>query len=1370
MCAGLVTPFTTDGTPGGVWSSDNTSVAVVDPSSGVVTGVNAGSAVITYKVIGCGTFTTTKTITVNATVVAGTISGASSVCVGSATSFTSSGTANGAWSSDNTAVAIVNTSGIVTALTPGNATITYTVTGCGGQFSVSKQVTVNATVTAGIVSGASAICATSQTAFTASGTAGGVWSSDNTNAATVDANTGLITGVNAGSANITYTVNGCGGPSVSSKSITVNPSATAGVINGTTDLGCPGSTVQFTTTGTPGGVWSSNHPEIASVSSIGMVTCAGPGDAIITYTVTGCGGQETAQLPVTVTSNAVAGTITGGSLLPICPGSSLVFATDGTTGGVWSSSNTAVATVDETTGEINCIAAGDAMIRYTVNGCSGPVFTEKQVSIAPSVTAGTLSGSSSLCAGSSITLSRSGGVPGGTWISSNPGVATVSNTGVVTGVAAGTVSITYTVTGCNIASTPAKNVTVNASVNAGTMSGPSAVCVGATIQMATNGQSGGTWSSSNTSRATVTNAGVVKGFTAGTVTISYTLSGCGTPVANKQITITASATAGTITGATSVCAGSSITLGRSGGTAGGTWSSSNTTIATVNANGTVTGISGGNVTISYIVGCNSATATKQITISPLVTAGVISGTSNTMCPGSTPTFTSNGTAGGVWSSNHPEFATVNASTGVINCVSAGTVIITYTVNGCGGPLSAQKSITVTTSANAGLVSGTSNTMCSGSTTTFSSNGTPGGTWSSSNTNVATVNANTGLINCVSAGTAMIRYTVNGCSGPVGSTPKAITVASSVTAGTLSGSSSLCAGSTITLSRSGGTAGGTWISSNTNVATVSNTGVVTGVAAGTASITYTVTGCNTASTPAKQVTVNASVNAGIISGASSVCVSSTIQMTTNGQSGGTWSSSNTNRATVNSSGLVRGFAVGTVTISYTLNGCGTPVAQKQITINAAANAGSIAGSSSVCTGSTITLSSNGTSGGAWSSDNTSRATVNSNGVVTGISAGNVTISYKVTGCTVATATKQITVSAALTANNTQIGSNNPVCTGSTITLTAGGGSSYKWSGPNGYTSTQQNPVISNATAAKAGTYSVLISNGNCSITKSVNVTVASAVGGTVLVNGSASANTCYGNTVTISLTGQTGGVTRWEYSTNANSWQTINTNATTITRTVTSNTAFRAIVAINPSCSPTTSSVANVTVTSTGIGGTVSIANSVVCNGSSAVFSLSGNTGSVVRWEYSLNGGFTWTPVNNNTSTSLTYSNATQNRRYRAVVRSCFGNNTVYSTSTAITVINCNSRTTAEAPVTKGTEDALSVATLEATAYPNPSQSYFNLKVKSSNSADVEIKIFDITGKQVGQLKGAAIETFRFGNTLVAGTYIVEVRQGAERVTTKVIKQ
>src|SRR6185436_2182498 len=182
------------------------------------------------------------------------------------------------------------------------------------------------------------------------------------------------------------------------------------------------------------------------------------------------------------------------------------------------------------------------------------------------------------------------------------------------------------------------------------------------------------------------------------------------------------------------------------GDGGGAWSSTNTSVATVNVStGVVTAVAAGTTDIVYtVIACNGnpLTSFKTLTVSASVTAGTVSGTSP-ICIGATTTYSSNGTAGGAWSSTNTSVATVNSVTGLVTAVAAGTTDITYTVSsGCGSPVSAFKTITISPNANAGTVSGTT-PICIGATTTYTSNGTAGGAWSSTNTSVATVNASTG---------------------------------------------------------------------------------------------------------------------------------------------------------------------------------------------------------------------------------------------------------------------------------------------------------------------------------------------------------------------------------------------------------------------------------------------------------------------------------------------------------------------------------------------------------------------------------------------------------------------------------------------------
>jgi len=145
-----------------------------------------------------------------------------------------------------------------------------------------------------------------------------------------------------------------------------------------------------------------------------------------------------------------------------------------------------------------------------------------------------------------------------------------------------------------------------------------------------------------------------------------------------------------------------------------------------------------NLTVSDATGFSRSGSTT-VTVVAAPNAGTVSGTQG-ICVGGNTTFTSNGSSGGAWTSNNTGAATVNSSTGVITGVASGSANITYTVTGTGGctNATATRTVTVTSAPNAGTVGGTQN-ICVNGTTGLFSNGFGGGTWSTSNAAVATVN-------------------------------------------------------------------------------------------------------------------------------------------------------------------------------------------------------------------------------------------------------------------------------------------------------------------------------------------------------------------------------------------------------------------------------------------------------------------------------------------------------------------------------------------------------------------------------------------------------------------------------------------------------
>ncbi|MES2703283.1 MAG: Ig-like domain-containing protein [Bacteroidota bacterium] len=656
------------------------------------------------------------------------------------------------------------------------------------------------------------------------------------------------------------------------------------------------------------------------------------------------------KLTLSDTLPAITGTTT------LCTGTTATL-TAGSSG-TWTSSNTTVATIGASSGVVTGVAAGTSFISYSSGaGCSATKTVT--VSSAPPAITGTLKA----CPATTTTLANA--LAGGTWSSTNIAVAAIDvSTGVATGVVAGTTTISYAVSGsCYRAAV----LTVNPTPNA--IGGTLSVCTGNTA-LVTNSTSGGvSWTSSNTAVATVgSGSGLVTGVSLGTTTITYTVNtGC-----YRTATFTVNAGPAAITGASTVCAGSSTTLANA--VSGGTWTSTYPGVAIVgSSSGIVTGVNSGTTTITYNVGgCRAYTS---FTVSAIA---AITGTP-TLCIGSNTTLY-NATGGGTWSSSDAAKAGVGSATGAVTGVSAGTAVITYIL-----PSGCSRTVAVTVSATPVTMGGTP-VVCPGTTTSLT-NTASGGTWSGSNASIGTITSSTGVLTGVNAGTLHITYTI-----PGGCKAMAVATVNPLPA-SMGGTLNVCRDQSTIITNA--TSGGTWSSNNTAIATIGGaTGIATGIAAGNTHITYTLpTGCYRAAA----FTVKPLPAA--IGGSLNVCTT-TGTVLSNATSGGiSWTSSNTGIATIGtSSGLLTGVSAGTTTITYTITtGCFTTAVA---TVHILPTAGTITGPSSVVAGSTATLS-NPATGGVWSSSNAGIASVDTGGVVTGASGGSATISYSVSnpGCTV-----------------------------------------------------------------------------------------------------------------------------------------------------------------------------------------------------------------------------------------------------------------------------------------------------------------------------------------------------------------------------------
>ncbi len=454
--------------------------------------------------------------------------------------------------------------------------------------------------------------------------------------------------------------------------------AYAGAITGPMSV-CRGSTMTLFSS-VSGGTWTSSNPSVATVgSSSGIVSGVPSAYAYdsIHYSITNQCGVSTSSVEIHVDSFVYAAPITGTSLT--CVGNFITLSNANTIGTrMWSSSNTLVATIS-TTGVVTGAGYGGSTIAYSFTTACNSVTSFFGVWVDTVMTPATITGPSTLCAGSSITLSASAG--GGGWISSSSSIAIAAGT-TVTGVSEGTAMISYiTANGCGaaIATHP-----VTVSVSASAISGLDSVGVGLT-RLLTNSASGGTWTISDTSIATIDSAGLVTGVAAGTATVTYTVTNaCGTSSATLLMHVGPAPSAGAIIGADSVCIGATLTLTNTSAP-GGVWSihpsdTISASRASISAGGVVTGIAFGPANISYTFtnGFGATTLVKTVFVNrpPVVSVtGPVTSTrlgENYLIKGFP--------AGGTWTSSNSAVALLIATmitydTDSLRFVSNGSVIV-----------------------------------------------------------------------------------------------------------------------------------------------------------------------------------------------------------------------------------------------------------------------------------------------------------------------------------------------------------------------------------------------------------------------------------------------------------------------------------------------------------------------------------------------------------------------------------------------------------------------------------------------------------------------------------------------------------------------
>lgn len=333
----------------------------------------------------------------------------------------------------------------------------------------------------------------------------------------------------------------------------------------------------------------------------------------------------------------------------------------------------------------------------------------------------------------------------------------------------------------------------------------------------------------------------------------------------------------------------------------------------------------------------------------------------------------------------------------------------------------------------------------------------------------------------------------------------------------------CAGETAQINATvSGATSYSWSGPNGYTASTQNVSIANATANNSGTYTITVTSATSCvATASVSLTVNANPTLNVSNGGP-YCEGATIALNANGNGGTAYSWSGPNGFTSNlqnpTIANANGDNAGTyiVTLTNTTTGCsvsaGTVVAVNALpTLNASNNG-------PYCEGSTITLSANGTGGTAyaWSGPNGYTANVANPTIANSTTANagtyNVTLTNPTTGCSVEASTiVNVNANPVVTASNT-----GAYCAGQTIELSAvsADATSFAWSGPNGYASAQQNPVIANAVTNNGGSYTVVATNANnCSAQASTVVTV----NANPTANASNTGAYCEGQTIALQTT-------------------------------------------------------------------------------------------------------------------------------------------------------------------------------------------------------------------------------------------------------------
>jgi len=872
--------------------------------------------------------------------------------------------------------------------------------------------------------------------------------------------------------------------------IYINPIPAAPVISSNSPV-CAGGTLNLSSNVASGIYWTGPNGFTSTQQnpSITNVTTAASGNYTAYRVVAGC---TSAVASINVVINPTPATPVLGSNSPVCSGQTLNLTSNTATGMVWSGPNGFSSTLQNPSITNVTTSASGTYTAYAVAiGCTSATASVNVV-VNPTPAEPVLGSNGPICSGAALNLT-SNTAAGNNWTGPNGFTSTNQNPSITsaTVAASGTYSNYIVSNGCT-STTASINVVVNPTPATPVLSSNSPVCSGNTLNLASNVATGNIWSGPNGFSSSVQNPTIPNATTAasGVYSAYVVTNGCTSATATVNVVVNSTPSAPVIASNSPICTGSNLNL-TSNTAAGNNWSGPNGFTST-NQNPTITSatVAASGTYSNFIVvnGCTSATSTINVIVNPTPTAPIL-GSNTPVCSGNTLNLTSDVATGISWSGPNGFNSTLqNPSITNVTTAASGSYTAYVVASGC---TSATTSVNVVVNPTpAEPVLGSNGPICSGATLNLTSDASAGNNWTGPNGFSSTVQ-NPTVINATTAATGTYsNYVVsNGCSSSVATIN--VVVEQTPVAPVISSNSPVCSGTDLNLTSNTAT-GINWTGPNSFNSTTQNPIINnTTVADGGNYTAYVVAnGCTSASSTIN-VIITPTPNTPVLGSNSPVCTGDAINLTSDIATGINWSGPNGFNSTLQNPSITNAtLAEGGVYSAYSVyNACTSGVATINVVVNAMPATPNLTNNGPLCTGDVLNLSSDAPNGNFWTGPNGFSST-QQNPSISNVSineAGTYSAYVVANGCTSATSNTVLVINPTPAAP--VLSSNAPVCENDILNLTSNIASGIVWTGPNGFSSSVQNPSISPVSLLDAGTYSsYVIALGCTSATTNLNVAI------------------------------------------------------------------------------------------------------------------------------------------------------------------------------------------------------------------------------------------------------------------------------------------